>query len=107
MTLKKEIKMEKNFEETLMNFMVLLRERDEKHILENFPSLSPKLWDVTFGRKYAKVIHDRSVYAFIDISNGDIYMPAGWNAPAKHVRGNIFGDDPLAGTGVYGVDYLK
>jgi hypothetical protein len=95
------------FDEALMNFFKLLRERDEKHTLENFSNLSPAPWDISFGRKYVKIIHDKSVYAFIEMGSGDIYKPASWNAPAKHVRGNIFGNDPLAGTGVYGVDYLK
>jgi len=105
---RKDLKMSnKNFDEAIMNFMVLLRERDEKHILENFSNLSPKPWDLTFGRKFAKVVHDRSVYAFVEIATGDIYKPASWSAPAKHARGNIYNDDPLAGTDVYGVNYLR
>jgi hypothetical protein len=44
------------------------------------------------GRKYAKLFTGGSVVAFIDMNNGDIYKPAGWKAPAKHVRGNIFSD---------------
>jgi len=97
----------KNFDETLTEFFKLLRERDDKHMTENFDTLGLNGWDISFGRKYVKIIRDRSVYAFVEIGSGDIYMPAGWSAPAKHVRGNIFGDNPLAGTGIYGVDYLK
>ena len=29
---------------------------------------------------------DGSVHAFIDKQTGEIYKPAGWKAPAKHVR---------------------
>ena len=51
------------------------------------------------GKKYLKIIQqefdtfqDRnewkagSVHAFIDKQTGEIYKPAGWRAPAKHVR---------------------
>lgn len=46
------------------------------------------------GQKYAKIVTEdhgsRSVAGFVDLSSGDIYKPAGWKAPAKHARGNIF-----------------
>ena len=51
------------------------------------------------GKKYLKIIQqefdtfqdrnewrDGSVHAFIDKQTGEIYKPAGWKAPAKHVR---------------------
>lgn len=47
------------------------------------------------GPKFAKLVRVRgteesgSVYAFIDLTNGDILKPASWKAPAKHARGNI------------------
>lgn len=46
----------------------------------------------------------RSVYCFIDLSNGDILKAAGWKAPAKGARGNIFNDNCDVGTraDVYG-----
>jgi len=34
----------------------------------------------------------KSVNAFVDMSTGDIYYPAGWCKPAKHVRGNLFSE---------------
>ena len=46
------------------------------------------------GPKYIK-IHDtengqkRSIHAFIDKQTGDLFKPAGVNAPAKGVRGNV------------------
>ena len=99
--------MNKNFDETFAEFFTLLRERNEKFMQEKFPTLKADAWDVKFGRRFVKVIRGRSVYAFIELGSGDIYKPASWRAPAKHVRGNIFNDNPLAGTGIYGVDYLK
>ena len=44
------------------------------------------------GRKYYKVITENSVHAFVDVNNGDVYKPASWNTPAKHVRFNLLQD---------------
>ena len=43
------------------------------------------------GRKYHKIImetggNSRSVHAFIDKKTGEVYKPASFKAPAKHVR---------------------
>ena len=40
------------------------------------------------GRKYFKLIQDRSVFCFID-KDGNVYKPASWKAPAKGVRFHI------------------
>jgi len=45
------------------------------------------------GRKYAKLFQANCVVAFVNMNDGDIFKPAGWKAPAKHVRGNIFSDE--------------
>ena len=56
------------------------------------------------GRKYLKIINQQyddmgpnpsyeyrngSVHAFIDRETGDVYKPASWAKPAKHVRYNL------------------
>ena len=52
----------------------------------------------TVGPKYIK-IHDtengqkRSIHAFIDKQTGDLFKPAGVNAPAKGARGNVTNKD--------------
>ena len=45
------------------------------------------------GRKYYKVCmlwrgtqDDVSVHCFVDKKTGEVYKPAGWKKPAKHVR---------------------
>jgi hypothetical protein len=55
------------------------------------------------GRKYDKIVDDNSVWGFVAKTNGvlkgvpyrvgDVFKPASWHAPAKHVRGSIFDDD--------------
>ena len=58
--------------------------------------------DITIkpGRKFIKIIRDNSVWGFVAKSDGvhkgvpmitgDVLKAAGWSAPAKHTRGNIF-----------------
>ena len=46
------------------------------------------------GRKYHKVIMETgagscSVHAFVDKKTGEVYKPASFKAPAKHVRFNL------------------
>ena len=50
------------------------------------------------GKKYFKIIHvgnGRSIHAFVDIQNGDLYKAASWKAPAKGVRFNLITDAVL------------
>jgi len=58
--------------------------------------------DITIktGRKFIKIIRDNSVWGFVakadgthkgvPMKAGDVLKAAGWSAPAKHTRGNIF-----------------
>ena len=46
------------------------------------------------GRKYHKIWmetddNSRSVHAFVDMKTGEVYKPATFKAPAKHVRFNL------------------
>ena len=55
------------------------------------------------GRKFVKIIRGGSVWGFVakedgvhkglPMKAGDVLKPAGWSAPAKHTRGNIFDDN--------------
>ena len=64
------------------------------------------------GGKYIKVIytyggHDLgSVFAFVD-ADGNIYKPAGWQAPAKGVRARIDDNPPVDGKDLYAARYRK
>ena len=50
-------------------------------------SSQPCKFSITSGRKYYKIL-DRtgSVHAFVNKQTGEVFKPASWNAPAKHVR---------------------
>ena len=58
------------------------------------------------GRKYVKILTDRSVWGFVQIEDdkkfkkGDILMAAGYDSPARNkARGNIFEDYSIQWTG--------
>ena len=80
-----------------------------------FPNLTPSVLEMSDGRRYIRIdsivdngAGQRSVWAFIDKWSGDILKPAGYKAPAKHARGNLF--DSTGGVGwltPYGPAYLK
>ena len=71
-------------------------------------------FDAEPGKKYIRIIErssygDRSVYCFLD-KEGNVYKSASWNAPAKHIRGNIISDPNFSygkGLTVYGGAYLR
>ena len=55
------------------------------------------------GKKYLKVVReeyderndrwrDTTVHAFVDRATGEVYKPASWKAPAKHVRFDLSND---------------
>ena len=50
-------------------------------------SSQPCKFSITTGRKYHKILDRKgSVHAFVNKETGELYKPASWNAPAKHVR---------------------
>jgi hypothetical protein len=102
------------YSEALNNFLVLLDERS----VRKAEAEGSTVWIQTHvvrrpGKKYDRVVKstpgrdDASAYCFIDRTTGDILKPASWKSPAPHPRGNIFGANPLAGTGHHGVAYLR
>ena len=66
-----------------------------------YPHVTPRV-NITIkpGRKFIKIIRDNSVWGFVAKTDGvhkgvpmiagDVLKAAGWSAPAKHTRGNIF-----------------
>ena len=68
-------------------------------LLEDFKRANNRKTDdykfyIESGRKYHKLIMEtgggsRSVHAFVDKKTGDLYKPASFKAPAKHVRFNL------------------
>ena len=49
-------------------------------------------FEVDAGRKYYRIWminNQKSIHAFINKETGDVFKPAGYNKPAKHVRYNL------------------
>ena len=50
-------------------------------------SSQPCKFSITTGRKYHKILDKKgSCHAFVNKETGEVFKPASWNAPAKHVR---------------------
>ena len=62
----------------LMWFKVYSGKRYWKIVQQQFET-----WE---GSKYYGQYRDASVHAFVDKKTGQIFKPAGWSKPAKHVR---------------------
>ena len=62
----------------LMKFVVKTGKRYYKIVQQEFET-----WEKS--RNYGKYA-DGSVHAFVDKKTGQVYKPASWQAPAKHVR---------------------
>ena len=67
-------------------------------LVDNFkqshPNSDPYKFYIESGRKYHKIVMEtesqsRSVHAFVDKKTGEVYKPASFKAPAKHVRFNL------------------
>ena len=43
-------------------------------------------FNIQTGRKYHKIHDGNGVHAFVDKNTGEVYKPASYKAPAKHVR---------------------
>ena len=62
----------------LMKFVVKTGKRYYKIVQQEFET-----WEKS---KYYGQYRDGSVHAFVDKETGEVYKPAGWAKPAKHVR---------------------
>lgn len=78
---------------------------------KHHPTLKQPTFSAMKGPRYTRVVREdsgRSVYCFVDNTNGDVLKAAGWKAPAKHARGNL--NDTHGGLkflGPYGPAYLR
>jgi hypothetical protein len=96
----------------LEGFVHKVQTETNAYYAKHYSILTPPTIEVEEGSKFYRIVKQdsqRSVYCFVSKANGDIYKAAGWKAPAKHVRGNIFDTDYSYGKGVslYGGAYLR
>ena len=59
------------------------------------PSVGAEAFKLFCGVKYHKIVFvgaGTSVHAFVDRRTGEVYKPASWRSPAKHVRYKLLDD---------------
>lgn len=80
------------------------------YMTKQFPTLMMPMLRAQEGGRYMKIIKEdsqKSVWAFVDKTNGDVLKPAGWNAPAKNARANVFDKGSWRNIGAYGPAYMR
>lgn len=103
-----------NFDERLTSFVLGCEVKVRTYTAEQFPNIDPHTISITTerGKRYVRVVRvdsgGRSAHCFVDTTNGNVLKAAGWKAPAKHARGNIFNaDNGLDCMTPYGTAYLR
>ncbi|KKM97140.1 hypothetical protein LCGC14_1171090 [marine sediment metagenome] len=97
------------FDEALTTFVNGCQKTQDEHFAKHYPgSLAPKITTMTGNRYVRVVIGGRSVHCFVDMTTGDVLKAAGWKAPAKNPRGNIYSPlHGMEGMTVWGARYLR
>ena len=72
-------------------YCLMLCDALELDFKTHHPNSDPYKFYIESGRKYHKIVMEtesqsRSVHAFIDKKTGEVYKPASFRGPAKHVR---------------------
>ena len=75
-------------------YTLMLCDALEQDFKSRYPNSDPYKFSIESGRKYHKIVMEtesqsRSVHAFVDKKTGEVYKPASWKAPAKHVCFNL------------------
>jgi hypothetical protein len=99
------------FREVFRDFLAFCQKISDEYMDKHFPTLGKATFEAMEGGRYIRIVKrevsSRSAHLFIDKTNGDILKAAGWNAPAKHARGNIFDRASWKTVGPYGAAYLR
>ena len=78
----------------IRKYCLMLCDVLELDFKRRYPNSDPYKFSIQSGRKYHKIVQTDSsgggaVHAFVDKKTGEVYKPASWKAPAKHVRFNL------------------
>ncbi len=103
----------------LASFVATAQDIVDAYFAKHCPVLKASKLSVQPGRRYAKIVTtrtnqdgsadvmSRSVYCFVDLTNGDVLKAETWRKPAKHARANIFASDfGASGINEHGANYL-
>lgn len=103
------------FDERVEQFMAALQLKIGNAYANHHPTSTIPIMGIMIGARYIRIVRRNSAdeksgsaYGFIERTTGNILKPAGWKAPAKHARGNIFQDDlGLHCCTMYSIEYLR
>ena len=101
------------FEKAVQEWLASCQKMLDVHYRTQYKNLVAPTLKIAKGSKNWKIVKvaeggGRSVFAFIEVATGDILKPAGWKAPAKHARGNLWDDTKGMGRmTVCGPEYLR
>ena len=88
----------------LQDFLYRLSDMYKVYYETMFSAAFAATFSAETGRKYIRIVitnhSQRSVYCFIERETGNILKDAGWKAPAKGARGNIWNDFCDVGNGL-------
>jgi len=90
-----------NISSAIDSYVEKLNAFEKKSFEDDGYTIPSGVFEKSAGKSWIKIITttlggkgQKSVFCFIDPKTGDIYKPAGWNAPAKGVRGNVLDKNP-------------
>lgn len=92
-------KTQEQFDQAIAKLFDIIKEKIVKRYREmHIDNLPIPTLSVEPGKRYIRVVESqgstsKSVFCFIDKTNGDILKAASWKAPARHKRGNVFDKD--------------
>ena len=83
-----ELNYQRSFPEMVLDWTNELVTRLQADYDRRYPNSSnPVRFEVNSGRKYLKINQiNGGVHAFVDKQTGEVFKPASYKAPAKHVR---------------------
>ena len=111
-----------SFEDALSSFVEGCVRISQVHQIRNYPKCQAPTFSVMLGKKFARIVRtdtsgdpksiwsgeQKSVHCFVNMETGDVLKAAGWKAPAKGARGNIFdANNGLGRMNEYGPEYNK
>ena len=87
------------FGDRLAAYVAVVQGVVDAHFKACYPNLTaPRFTIDPKGRKFVRIVRSddsgsRSVHSFVERATGNVLKAAGWKAPAKHSRGNIWAPD--------------
>jgi hypothetical protein len=98
----------KTFDDALAVFLWYVTEREKQHAKQM--GITPATFEAMPGRRYIRIVritNQRMAFCFIEKSTGNVLKTDGWERPAAHPRGTIYGGPEGYGVDIHGARYLR